>query len=101
MVNIGRLENNIYEYINEELVTRMPALSGALFATAAPFVVRAKIRQYFPLFKDTEIVDGESVDVEALYHEFKRSMSGKFPVEMAGFTFRESDLDELYRYIVR
>lgn len=101
MVNKQRIEAGALSYVNEVLVPRMPGLTGAAFATAAPFVIRAKLNGFLPLFDGTEIVNGDMVDVEKLYAEFKRNMQGKWPVEMANFTFSENDLDEVYRYVLR
>lgn len=101
MVNKQRIEAGALAYVVESLVPRMPTFSGAVFATAAPFVIRAKLNSFLPLFDGTEIVNGDMVDVEKLYAEFKKNMQGKWPVEMASFTFSEHDLDEIYRYVLR
>ena len=101
MVNINRLEGNLNAYVLESLVPRMPVLPGVAFATAASFVIRAKMKQYLPLFEGTEVLDGESVNVEALYSELKKNFNGKWPLEMGGFTFKETDLDEIYKYALR
>ena len=101
MIHSKKLENNIYSYILEELVPQMPTTTGIGFGAVAPFVVRAKIKQYATLLKDTELIDGENIDVEALYRELKKSSQNKWPLEMFGFTFRETDLDKLYNYIMR
>lgn len=101
MVHINKLETNVLTYILEELVPQMPTTTGIGFASVAPFVVRAKIKQFLPLIQDTELMDGESIDVEALYRELKKNSQNKFPLEMYGFTFRESDLDKLYHFATR
>ena len=101
MVHIKKLENNISAYILEELVPQMPTTTGIGFGAVAPFVVRAKIKQYFSMLQGTELVEGESIDAEALYRELKKSSQNKWPLEMFGFTFREGDLDKLYTYITR
>ena len=101
MIAANRIESNAQAYVLEKLVPGMPTVTGAIFATAAPFVIRAKMKQYLPVLTGTEIIDGENIDVDLLYRELKKNMQGKWPVTMAGFTFREMDLDELYQYMMR
>ena len=101
MVNIQRAEQNISAFIADDLVPKMPVLSGAVLATTAPFVIRAKMRQFLPMVAGTELCDGECVDAELIYRDFKTNMQGKWPVEIAGFKFYEGDLDKLYQYIMR
>lgn len=101
MITRQKIEEGAQAYVLDALVPRMPTLSGVLFATAAPFVIRAKINQVLPLFDGTELVNGELIDIDKLAADFRRNMSGKWPVEMAGFKFTETDLDELMRYVKR
>lgn len=101
MVSINRIAENLMAYIDEDLVPKMPKLEGIAFSAMAPFVVRAKIPWFMGLVNGTEITDGENIDVDAVYREFKAKSNGKWPMQMAGFTFREEDLDKLYRYLVR
>lgn len=101
MVNMSRAMENIAAYIDGELVPKMPKLEGIAFAAMAPFVIKAKIPSLMKLTQGTELIDGENIDVDALYHEFKSKAQGKWPIEAFGFVFREDDLDKLYRYLVR
>jgi hypothetical protein len=101
MVNINRVMENVAAFVDEDLVPKMPKLEGIAFAAMAPFVIRSKVPGLLKLAHGTELVDGENVDVDRLYQEFKMKSAGKWPVEMFGFTFREDDLDKLYRYLVR
>lgn len=101
MVNINRFMENVAAFVDEDLVPKMPKLEGIAFAAMAPFVIRSKIPGLLKLAHGTELVDGDNVDVDRLYQEFKMKAAGKWPVEMFGFTFREDDLDKLYRYLVR
>lgn len=101
MIHAKKLENNILTYILEDLVPQMPTAAGIGFASIAPFVVRAKIKQYFAMLQGTELIDGENIDAEALYRELKRNSQNKWPIEMFNFTFRETDLDKLYNYVMR
>ena len=101
MVDIKRIEQNLMAYIVEDLVPKMPKLEGVIFATGAPFVVRAKLPRYISMVQGTELANEESVNVDLLYQQLKENCRGKWPFEMAGFKFYEDDLDKLYRYIVR
>ena len=101
MVDIKRIEQNINAYILEDLVPKMPKLEGVIFATGAPFVIRAKLPRYIAMVQGTELADDSGVNVELLYQQMKENSRGKWPFEIAGFTFREDDLDKLYRYITR
>lgn len=101
MVSVSRVEQNLMAYIDDDLVPKMPKLEGIAFAAMAPFVVRSKLPAYMRMVNGTELVNDDSIDVDALYREFKSKAMGKWPVEMAGFKFYEADLDKLYHYLVR
>ena len=101
MVHINRVIENAMAFVDDDLIPKMPKLEGIAFAAMAPFVVRAKVPGLLKLVEGTELVDGENVDVERLYREFKSKSQGKWPIAMMGFTFREDDLDTLYRYLMR
>lgn len=101
MVNINRVVENMAAYIDEDMVPKMPKLEGIALAAMAPFVIKAKLPGLLKLVEGTELVNGDSVDIERLYQEFKRKSNGKWPVELMGFKFYENDLDTLYRYMMR
>lgn len=101
MININRVVENMAAYIDEDMVPKMPKLEGIALAAMAPFVIKAKLPGLLKLVEGTELVDGENIDVDKLYQEFKVKAQGKWPVELMGFRFREDDLDKLYRYLVR
>lgn len=101
MVSVQRIEQNLMAYIAEDLVPKMPKLEGVIFATGAPFVIRAKLPRYIGMVQGTELVTDDNVNLDLLYQQMKENCRGKWPFEIAGFTFREDDLDKLYRYLVR
>ena len=101
MVHISRVMENTATFVDNELVPKMPKLEGIAFAAMAPFVIKAKIPGLLKLANGTELVDGENIDLDRLYHEFKAKAQNKWPIQMLGFTFREDDLDSLYRYLMR
>ena len=101
MVHINRIIDNVAAFVDEDLVPKMPKLEGIAFAAMTPFVIRSKIPGLLKLAQGTELVDGDNIDIDRLYQEFKAKSAGKWPVEMFGFVFREDDLDKLYRYLQR
>ena len=101
MVNINRVMENVAAFVDTELAPKMPKLEGIAFAAMAPIVVKAKLPGLLKLANGTELVDGENIDIDTLYHEFKAKAAGKWPIEAFGFIFREDDLDKLYRYLTR
>lgn len=101
MVSMSRIMETAMSFVDNELVPKMPKLEGIAFAAVAPFVLKSKIPGLLKLANGTELVDGDNVDVDRLYQEFKIKSQGKWPMQMFGFTFREDDLDILYRYITR
>ena len=92
MVHVNRIMENAAVFVDSELIPKMPKLEGIAFAAVAPFVLKAKIPGLLKLANGTELVDGENVDLERLYREFKDKSRGKWPIELFGFTFREDDL---------
>lgn len=101
MVHINRVMENAAAFVDEDMVPQMPKLEGIALAAMVPFVLRAKVPALLKMVEGTELVDGDNVNVELLYREFKSKAAGKWPVELMGFKFREDDLDKLYRYLVR
>ena len=104
VINISRLERNLMAYMDEDMIPKMPKLEGIALGAIAPLVIRAKLPALLRMAAGTELLsgdNGENVDVELLYKEFKRSAAGKYPLEIAGFRFDENDIDKLYRYLIR
>lgn len=101
MVHINRVMENVAAFVDDDLAPKMPKLEGIAFAAMAPFVIRAKLPGLLKLVDGTELVDGENIDVDRLFREFKSKAQGKWPITMMGFTFHENDLDNLYRYLMR
>lgn len=101
MVHINRLMENAAAFVDEDMIPQMPKLEGIVLAATVPFVLKAKIPALVKMVEGTDLVDGETVNVDLLYREFKAKAAGKWPVELMGFKFREDDLDKLYRYLVR
>lgn len=101
MVNIQRIEQQIAAFIDEDLVPKMPKLEGIALAAFAPVYIRAKLPGALKMAQSIGLAEGDNVDVDKVFAEFKGKAQGKWPIELMGFTFYEDDLDKLYRYIVR
>lgn len=101
MVNIQRIEQQIAAFIDEDLVPKMPKLEGIALAAFAPVYIRAKLPGVLKLAQSIGLAEGDNVDVDKVFAEFKGKAQGRWPIELMGFTFYEDDLDKLYRYIVR
>jgi hypothetical protein len=102
MVHISRIEQNLSSFIDNELTPQMPRLEGLAFAAVAPFVIRARLPGLMRMIQGTELTGGEAgenVDIDALYRAIKAKSNGKWPIELAGFKFYETDLDKLYAYL--
>lgn len=99
MKTIQEIERGVALFIDREMVPIMPKAKGIAFAAFAPMVVKAKIKEYAPLVQTMGLLDGESIDVDAVYGAFKGKAQGKWPLEVFGFKFAETDLDKLYQTI--
>ena len=101
MVGYEQIRKGIVNYINRDLVPLAPKAIGIGLAAFAPMVAEAKLKEVMahPLLSGTGLIDGNSVDIDRIVQLLKPAADGKWPIEMFGFTFTESDLDKLYRYI--
>lgn len=101
MVSYDQIKRGIVHYINRDLAPLAPKALGVGLAAFGPVVVESKLKQFFStgLFAGTSLVDGNMVDIEEVIRLLKPAAEGKWPIEMFGFTFSESDLDKIYRYI--
>lgn len=97
-----QIKHGAMRYVRQDLVPLMGTGNGILLEAFAPAVIDANLKKYLEKewLNSTELVSDGSVDVEAAYRLLKNAASGKWPIEMFGFSFRESDLDKLYQYIV-
>ena len=101
MVGYEQIRKGLVAYINKEIVPITPKAVGIGIAAFAPMIAEAKLKEIMsqPLLAGTGIIDGNSVDIDTVMRLLKPAAEGKWPVELFGFTFNESDLDKLYRYI--
>lgn len=101
MVGLEQVRKGVLMYVAKELAPLLPTWQGVLIEAMAPPVVDAKMRELMSgkLLAGTGLVDGATVNVDEVYKLFKTAATGKWPMEVYGFRFMETDLDKLYRYI--
>ena len=101
MVAYEQIRKGVVTYVQKELAPLTPkAMSFALVAFA-PMVVEAKMKQFFDsgVFDGTPLIDGKSIDIDEAVRLYKNASEGGWPIELFGFTLKESDIDKVYRYI--
>lgn len=88
-------------YVRQDLVPLVGGGTGILLEAFAPAVIEGNLRKYLSggWLASTDLIKDGMVDVEAAYRMLKTAASGKWPMELFGFSFREADLDKLYQYI--
>ena len=101
MVGMEQVKRGAMKYLSREMVPLMEKGKGILFEVFAPAVIDANLKKYMAAdwLQSTGLVDGMNVEIEEMYRLVKQGASGKWPVELLGFRFSESDLDKLYQYI--
>jgi hypothetical protein len=101
MVGLEQVRRGILTYINRELAPLLPTWQGVLIEALAPTVLDAKTKEILngKLLTGTGLVEGSAINVDEIYRSLKVSAQGRWPMEIAGFRFSDSDLDKLYRYV--
>ena len=101
MVGMEQIRRGAMKYITAELVPVMEKGKGILVAAFAPTVIDANLKKYLalPWLREAGLTEGTSADVDEIYKLIKQGANGKWPVELLGFRFSESDLDKLYQCI--
>ena len=101
MVGLEQVRRGILTYINKELAPLLPTWQGVLIEALAPTVLDAKAKEILngKLLTGTGLVEGSTINVDEIYRNLKVSAQGRWPMEIAGFRFSDSDLDKLYRYV--
>lgn len=110
MVHYSKVVNGLMSYVDNEIVAKMNgSLKGWGVGIVAGLLGR-KADQVFtalrnnPIAASLGLIDGEMVDVEAVYSEALRMAqrgSATVNVPMLGaITFTTADVESLYRYII-
>ena len=110
MVHYSKVINGLMAYVDKEIVTKM---NGSLKSWGVGIVaglLGKRAEQMFlalrehPILTSLGLVDGEMVDVEAIYSEALRmaqrgSATANVPM-LGAITFSTADIEALYRYII-
>ena len=101
MTNHDKIRRGAMSYITVEILPLIEPGKGILVAALAPRVIDANLRKYSKLewLSGTGLADENGFDVDEIYKLVKASSANKWPVEMFGVRFGETDLDKLYRHI--
>ena len=101
MVSVEKLKKGILLYIENHIAPLMSGGKGLLTMTFAPVILEANLKKYLASewLEGTNLVDGNDVNVDEIYRLMKTTATSKWPIELLGFRFTESDLDNLYRMI--
>lgn len=102
MTSHDRIRRGIMAYMTAEILPLMDPLKSILIAALAPRVIDANLKKYTHMdwLEGTDLVDGDTVNVDDVYKLIKSSAAGKWPIELFGVRFNESDLDKLYRHLM-
>lgn len=101
METVEQVKRGIANFIDAEVVPVMPKWKGITLAVGASLMIDGKADELLnhPLVKMMGVVDGNAVDVDKLYSEFKVKAQGKWPVEIWELKVSENDFDKLYQHI--
>ena len=103
MVGYEQIKRGIVNYINRDLAPLAPKALGIGMAAFGPMIVDSKMKQFFAngILTGTPLMDGNMIDIDEAMRLLKPAAEGKWPIEMFGINFSESDLDKLYNYIMK
>lgn len=111
MVHYAKVLSGLAAYIDHELISQMGGSVKGWIAGAAAALMLERGKQAAleamraPMLKELGLVDGENVDVDAIYSallEQARKGSATATLPLIGpVTFKESDVEALYRYITQ
>lgn len=111
MVHYTKVLSGLAAYIDHELISQMGGSVKGWIAGAAAALMLERGKQAAleamraPMLKELGLIDGEDVDVDAIYSallEQARKGSATATLPLIGpVTFKESDVEALYRYITQ
>lgn len=110
MIHYSRVIQGIASYIDNELVGKLSGSWKAWVLGGVAGIAMSNADQMFHQYKDMPLlgalglVDGENVNIEAVYAEMrKQAQKGTATVMLpivGAVTFGAADVDALYRYIM-
>lgn len=109
MMHYSKVVNGILTYIDAEIASKMAGSWKGLLVSGMAGIFAGRAEAVLTAFKDhpviraTGLMEGENVDVDALYTELRRQIQKgpitiTFPV-IGPITFDSSDVESLYRHI--
>ena len=101
MVAFDQVCKGIVTYIHKDLAPLTPKPVRYGLIAFAQTVVEAKMKKFIAsgVFDGTPLIDGNMIDIDGVVAMYKAASTDGWPMEMYGFTFRESDLDKVLHYI--
>lgn len=110
MIHKSRVMHGIAAYIDDEIVSKMAGSWKSWVIGSAAGIAVSRIDDILnrlagnPIVHALGLVDGENIDVEAIYAELrKQAQKGTATVELpliGPITFSAADVDSLYRHIM-
>lgn len=110
MVHRSKVINGIAGYVDDEIVSKMNGSWKAWVVGGAAGLVAARAERLMnelagnPVVTALGLIDGENVDVEAIYAELrKQAQKGSATINMpivGPITFGVADVESLYRHII-
>ena len=110
MVHINKVKNGIVKFLDAEVITKLPGWKSWVFGAGAILILSKidtvidQIKEH-PVVKMMGVVEGDMVDVEALYAAFKKQAQtvGAVDIEIpviGALRMGASDIDRLYNFIM-
>ena len=109
MVHYTKVINGLAVFIDREIVAKMQGKMQGWVLGGIAGLALAKTENIYrniesnPMVKALGIIDGDNVDIDTLYEQFrKQAQRGSATLELpfiGGVTFNAADVENLYRYI--
>lgn len=110
MIHYSKVINGLMTYVDNEIVGKLNGSMKAWGIGIAAGLIGKRAEQMFvalrenPVLAALGLIDGEMIDVEAIYSEALRmaqKSSATVSIPMIGaVTFGRADVESLYRYII-
>ena len=110
MVHVDKVKNGVVKFIDTEVVNKLPGWKSWVFGAGAilmlskadAIIERAKEH---PMVKMMGVIDGDMVDVDALYAAFKKQAQTVGAVDISvpaigDMRMGVADIDRLYNFIM-
>ncbi len=108
MYNIEQVVNGITRYIDEDIISKTNGYQKWILGVGTGLIMNKSTElfneiQKNPLIKSLGVIDGNEIDVDLLYREFKKQAdkgSITFDIPLGGkLTLDTNDIDKIYECI--